>query len=109
MEELSRATACPTPFELLAYLGCENPNWIEEQIHRHLDKYRVNSAREFFRAPVSEIAHTFATFHDCRDALFDWPLGWEVQVDNIRESRKWRVDYFLAQEADPVVWFHGFE
>lgn len=51
MEELTRATACPEPFEMLAYFDTPDPRFAEQEIHHNLAEFRVRESREFFRAP----------------------------------------------------------
>lgn len=51
MEELTRATACPEPFQMLAYFDTPDPTLAEREIHHRLARYRVNDSREFFKAP----------------------------------------------------------
>lgn len=113
MAELSRATACPTPFDLLAYIGCEDPQWVEGEIHRSLADYRVNDAREFFKVPAAVIQNEFRGFADSSlDAFFDSPLNHEVYYEEYRAGRKWLVDHFLGQNAEPFECpprFRGFD
>ncbi|MFC0132009.1 hypothetical protein CR105_16050 [Massilia eurypsychrophila] len=52
MAELSASTSCPTPFEMLGFFDTEDPQGVEQAIHRSLDWCRVNGRREFFRAPL---------------------------------------------------------
>lgn len=59
-DEISRATGVPVEYCVAAYIECENPQRVEQDIHRRLEKYRVNSHREFFAAPPEVIAsHMF--------------------------------------------------
>lgn len=55
LAELSRATACPEPFELLGFFDTPTPGEVERAIHDELAEYRINSMREFFSAPMPEI------------------------------------------------------
>lgn len=51
MEELSSATACPQPFEMLGFFDTRMPAEAERAIHVSLAEYRVNQSREFFSLP----------------------------------------------------------
>lgn len=53
--ELSAATGCPQPFELLGYFDCWEAAETERSIHKALACYRVNERREFFAAPLTEL------------------------------------------------------
>lgn len=55
MAQLSSTTACPTPFEMLAMFDHSDAEYAEKCIHKALDRYRVNSAREFFQVPLREL------------------------------------------------------
>lgn len=48
MQELSKVTACPTPFEMLAFFDTPAPREVEQTIHASLEELRVNPYREFF-------------------------------------------------------------
>lgn len=55
MEELTKATACPEPFEMLAYFDTAIPREAERAIHQALDEYRPNPYREFFEVSPWEL------------------------------------------------------
>jgi hypothetical protein len=48
-EELYRATACPSPFRLLAYAYVSDAEPMERTLHTDLSMFRHNQQREFFR------------------------------------------------------------
>nr|MBA4203268.1 hypothetical protein [Ralstonia sp.] len=48
VDELSRATGVPTPFEVVCYIDVRQPREVERQIHQQLAHLRVNKSREFF-------------------------------------------------------------
>jgi len=53
--EIGSATASPLPFEVLAswdVAACSN---VEKYVHKHLQPFRVNKRREFFRTSLSSI------------------------------------------------------
>jgi hypothetical protein len=52
MAELTSATACPEPFQMLAFFDCPEPRLAEKEIHERLENYRVHEKREFFHAPM---------------------------------------------------------
>lgn len=54
--ELSAATAIPNPFKLICYAEFQNASRKARAVHAELAKYRVTHNREFFRAPLREIA-----------------------------------------------------
>ena len=49
VRELSSSTAVPHPFEIDFLFVCENPQEVEQKVHRRLHAHRVNPQREFFR------------------------------------------------------------
>ena len=53
--ELSAATGCPQPFELIGYFDSWQAAEAERAIHKALAHYRVNDRREFFAAPLFEL------------------------------------------------------
>jgi hypothetical protein len=58
MRDLSRATACPQPFELIAFFDVTDAVYAEREIHRELDGYRVNENREFFNPSYAVLQNT---------------------------------------------------
>lgn len=107
--ELSRATACPTPFDLLAFIGCANPQGVEAEIHGALDDHRVNDAREFFKVDPQSILDLLREHGDSHfDAVCDANLEWEAISYERLKALKWKVNYFLGQSAEPIEWFEGF-
>lgn len=65
-EEISRGTGVPSPYWVICYVECENPDRAERDIHKALAAHRPNHCREFFAAPLELIAALL--FHH-RDAL----------------------------------------
>jgi hypothetical protein len=53
--EVSSATGVPTPFGVLASWSTGRAQEVESEVHRRLDNLRVNTRREFFRAPLTNI------------------------------------------------------
>jgi hypothetical protein len=111
MAELSRATACPTPFDLLAFIGCEDPQKVEAEIHGALTRFRVNHAREFFRADPSWIQDLLREHGDPHsDAFCDGDLEWEIWQHDRSKRQEALMNLFLGQNADPIDWTpRGFE
>jgi hypothetical protein len=66
-DELS-STGVPEPFDVVAYIECQDPQRVELDIHRRLSVWRCNSRREFFNAPVDAIAALMFYHHDA----FSW-------------------------------------
>ena len=58
VEELSRSTSVPLPFEVEYDQIVENPLQYERLLHARLDKYRVSSDKEFFRLDRLEALET---------------------------------------------------
>ncbi|CAB4138592.1 Bacteriophage T5, Orf172 DNA-binding [uncultured Caudovirales phage] len=52
--KISSSTGVPTPFVIEFAFKCHEGEFLENEIHRSLDMYRVNNNREFFEMPVSE-------------------------------------------------------
>lgn len=82
MAELSKSTACATPFDLLAYFGTEEPANVERVIHRALDEFRVNGGREFFNCTMYDIQDEFRKWADSTtDAFYSAALDHEVDAE----------------------------
>lgn len=82
--ELAGATACPEPFELIAFFDAENPGKVEAEIHKDMETFRVNERREFFDAPLAELVHQINVHVDrsrlmgiCCTAILDYLLAEE--------------------------------
>jgi hypothetical protein len=109
MDQLSSATACPTPFTLLAAYGCENPRNVELEIHAELGHRRVNQLREFFKLDILELAdYLMDTFSDIDDLTFTHAIDQISAAERYEAWEKFQqvknqelVDLFLSQEADP--------
>lgn len=118
MEQLSSATACPTPFQLSACFGVENPAVVEKRLHDYLSQYRINSSREFFRVPAYIISHAICDYSDDEDDLVNtYGLSNDEQQDEVNDfiqERRKIIDIFHEQCADPIHWpvkrdFSGFD
>ncbi|MGK5049504.1 GIY-YIG nuclease family protein [Janthinobacterium sp. GB4P2] len=108
MEQLSSATACPTPFEMVACFGVASPREVEAEIHQRLIRYRVNAAREFFRVDPRRLLDVIRGFADGIDDLLN-TYGLEEDCDEVDQaSLEWiksqKVAYFFEQCADPIEW-----
>lgn len=109
MEQLSMATACPTPFWLAMFVQVEDPRDSERMIHKELDRSRVNRSREFFRATLGEIA---LAIRECFGEDPHWEIDgkfkdWSEDKDGERTQKK---DHFFSQCADPFEFrTRGFE
>lgn len=75
MEELTKATACPTPFEMLAFFDTPIPREAERAIHAALDEFRPNPYREFFEVNAEEL----------QDQARQWcdPIGGICHLDDL--------------------------
>lgn len=106
IDELSKSTGCPTPFELLTYIGCASPQVVEQRIHRALDQYRLAKNREFFVVDdaiiileeIASIADYDEFFDDCMGNQAD--ILYSKYIKEKTATRCWKVDYFLSQNAD---------
>ena len=56
---MSSSSGVAEGFEIEFYYCCAAPYRLEQRIHKHLDKYRVNSKREFFDASIEIIEQAF--------------------------------------------------
>lgn len=63
LAELSGATGCPQPFELIAFFDHENAARVEAAIHKDLEDFRVNDRREFFDVPLVEVFFQILQFN----------------------------------------------
>lgn len=70
MQQLTSATSCPTPFELLAFFDSVNPQWVESEIHKGLAEYRVNNGREFFLVPMRVLQDFMRQWGDPNEGCF---------------------------------------
>lgn len=55
VNDLSRATGVPFPFEVEAFYPSISPYMLEQLLHKHFKDSRVNNNREFFDLDVEEI------------------------------------------------------
>jgi hypothetical protein len=60
--DLSAKSACPTPFVLLAYFGCDQPRLVERAMHERLEEFRVVNIREFFKVSPAVLKALFYEF-----------------------------------------------
>lgn len=54
IEELSKSTSAPAPFELVHAIAVDNPLTVERRVHQLLAKHRISANREFFRITSEE-------------------------------------------------------
>lgn len=105
MEQLSAATACPTPFSLLAAFGVEGPREVEREIHTTLSKHRINQQREFFKVPTALILEAIKPYVDPYDDLANtFMLEADAFAEKITSDEAWKRSYFSQQDADPIWW-----
>jgi len=52
--ELNSSTATPSPFNVVFFFACTQPQKDEALCHTALATYRLNEAREFFRIPETD-------------------------------------------------------
>jgi hypothetical protein len=65
--QLSKSTGVPTPFNVVYSYSCFNGERIEKAVHKHLNKKRVNSQREFFYISVDEAIKIIESLGDMLD------------------------------------------
>jgi hypothetical protein len=53
-KQISTSTGVPTPFKVEFAFKCHEGEFLENEIHKYLDSYRVSSNREFFGIGVNE-------------------------------------------------------
>jgi hypothetical protein len=80
MVELSKVTACPTPFEMLAFFAASNPQKVERTIHAALEEYRVSKSREFFDVPCYVLEAELDGWRAADGVVFREPLDKEVEA-----------------------------
>jgi len=51
--ELSKSSGVPLPFDVADSFIVENPDRVEKIIHLHMENYRLNNKREFFKISKS--------------------------------------------------------
>jgi hypothetical protein len=52
--QISSTTGVPTPFVIEFAFKCHEGEFLENEIHKSLDMYRVSNNREFFKLPINE-------------------------------------------------------
>ena len=57
-KQISAATGVALPYEVTWAFRCFNGEQMEGEVHRALEKYRVNSQREFFQIGIFEAKET---------------------------------------------------
>ena len=55
IQELNSSTSLPTPFKVEFVYQCKNALKLEQLLHKHFKKNRVNKNREFFEVSVREV------------------------------------------------------
>lgn len=105
MEQLSGATACPTPFELLAAFGTPDPRVVETLIHQELADWRINTQREFFKTSP---AHVLAVIEVYASRYFEMVNTVELErlcsIHDRESELDWKIKHFHAQSADVLFW-----
>ena len=105
MAELSKSTACPVEFKLLSFFDVEEPQSVETQIHASLAKYRVNSLREFFRAPLYEIIDEFRKWIEPWDGVFmDTEARSLSEAERDKDEKIFKMQHFFTQNIDHIHW-----
>jgi len=85
LKELSAASGCPLPFELLAFFGHENSAKAERDIHQYVAKYRMNDRREFFALTNGQLQDIARSWGDqFLDAFVVDELDMLVERDQIK-------------------------
>jgi hypothetical protein len=103
-DQLSASTSCPTPFEMAAAFGTENPHETEQEIHRDLSDYRVNSSREFFRLTAAHALDICRQYGDPCDLFYTTLLECFADDEERKEDIRWKIAHFESQCADPIFW-----
>lgn len=105
LEQLSASTSCPLPFELSACFGTCDPRDVEQEIHQRLNKYRINSSREFFKCSpniIKDIVHEYSD--EYVDLVNSHLLDNQIALNDWENRHKWEIDYFHSQCCDPIEW-----
>lgn len=101
--ELSKSTAAALPFDLICYGEFEDARVVEYEMHKRFEDRRVNESREFFYGPL-------------RDIVEDLERAWGAEsfchhnsehliwMEESALERKWLVNHFFEQCADPIHW-----
>ena len=86
MAELSKATACPIPFEMLAFFDTAVPREVERAIHQELDEYRSNPCREFFSVSYMVLQDVVRQWCDPIEGICNLLLLDEMADEESREE-----------------------
>lgn len=86
MRQLSSATCCPRPFEMMAYIECEDYQRVEILVHSELASARINPSREFFKAKRMDALEAISWALDHLEleeisGYAPWPLR-EEEIEN---------------------------
>lgn len=79
MEELSRSTSVPCEFDLICYAEYDRARDREQEIHRLLEKFRIDSGREFFKCDlmlITDLVMHEDAYSQCEHGMY--PLLLEV-------------------------------
>jgi hypothetical protein len=53
-KQISTGAGVPTPFKVEFAFKCHEGEFLEDEIHKYLDSYRINNNREFFGIKINE-------------------------------------------------------
>lgn len=105
MDQLSSATACPTPFYMVACFGTVDARYTEGLMHSELSRYRVNQSREFFRLSLAQVQDAIRSNHDgSSEMVFIGSLNFDVETEERDEEQRLKRAYFWSQNCDPIHW-----
>lgn len=110
VDELSKATSVPLPFELVLYAQVRDAGAVERDLHQELDMYRLNSSREFFQCSIEEIKTAIQQAEEVLDICYV-TYSWLAHNEECDRREKFQIDHFLQQSHDVLEWpiRRGFE
>ena len=97
LEELSKSTSVPGDFDLICYAEYENPREREQEIHRRLDKYRVDPGREFFKCDLVHI--TDLVMHEDASSLCEHQMHPFLYGDSPIFQERLRVSKQMGRDV----------
>ena len=101
--ELSSSTSVPLPFDLVCYGEYEDAQLIEYELHAHFAEKRVNSSREFFYGPLSDIVEQMERCW-CPISFCHHQALPMIHEEEKEAHQRWIGLHFYSQCADPIHW-----
>lgn len=81
-QELSAATACPLPFDVVCFWEGEKFQEFEAELHDVFCQNRVNNSREFFYGPLSWLVRCMDAWQEQKHSFYITKIGqWYLEEE----------------------------